>query len=409
MQERKSMKKFRVWLVGVTLAPCLIAVGAMQAITASPSVAASSSKAPLVIGQVAAVTGAEASSLGGDIETMNAWAKWTNANGGIDGHQVKLISMNTGLDPSVTVSDVTQLIQQDHVIAFVGNTTDVETSYAAQAQKQQIPVIGESLYTPTDWTNPDFYMTGTTAPAIYYGETLLGKKAGATKTADLYCAEAPNCAATVGPLKSAAKQLGLKFVYDTSVSSSAPNYVAPCLAAQSAGANGLNIAEGSAGVLSVAASCVSQGYHPSLLASMAQVTSNWLSSSATQSAIIVSNDAPFYDTSVPSIKTMTAALKKYAPGLVGSPLFDENTVQTWAAGQAFAAAIKAANVGNTATAADVANGLHAFNKNTLAGLAPPLTYPAGKGHLINCFYEAGIAKNKFVTPSGNKYFCAPLP
>jgi branched-chain amino acid transport system substrate-binding protein len=393
------------WRRGVVAATVLaMSTGSLMAVGASGASAASGGTT-IVIGTVAATTGGVASSIGGDLRVMQAWTDWTNAHGGIDGRKVKDIGMDTQLSPSLTVSDVTQLIQQDHVTAIVGSVTDVESAYKGIADAAKVPVIGESLYSTPDWTDPNFYMSGTTAPAVYYGETLLGKKDGVSKTADLYCSSAPNCAATVTPLKTAASKLGVQFVYSASETTSAPNYVAPCLAAEQAGANGLNVAAASSGVLNVATSCNSQGYHPKLLASMAQVTGTWQTNAAAQGAIIVSNDAPYFDTSIPAIKTMTAALKKYAPGLVGSSLFDEDSAQAWAAGQLFAAAVKEGAPKGTVTSAEVIKGLAKLKNDTLTGIAPPLTFTAGQGHLVNCFYEVGISGDKLTAPAGDKYFC----
>ena len=55
---------------------------------------------------------------------------------------------------------------------------------------------------------------------------------------------------------------------------------------------------------------------------------------------------------------MIAALNKYQPGVYMSPTYGENDVYAWTSGLLFTAAAKAANLGNSATAAQVISGLY---------------------------------------------------
>lgn len=66
-----------------------------------------------------------------------------NAEGGINGHQIELIMKDDGLDPARTVSNATELIEQDHVLANV--------YFVGTAQVQQTQSISESSCTPQMW------------------------------------------------------------------------------------------------------------------------------------------------------------------------------------------------------------------------------------------------------------------
>ena len=61
-------------------------------------------------------------------------------------------------------------------------------------------------------------------------------------------------------------------------------------------------------------------------------------------------------------------------------------------GKLFQAAAAAGHlgVGGAPTTAEVIKGLDSLNGDTLDGLAPPLTYTAGKPHPVDCWYYAGV-------------------
>ena len=84
---------------------------------------------------------------------LEAWADWTNANGGINGHQVKLIAMDTGFNPSTALAEVKQLVEQDHIIALVGEQTSFDATFATYLQQKGIPAVGAGLYTQA-WSPP---------------------------------------------------------------------------------------------------------------------------------------------------------------------------------------------------------------------------------------------------------------
>ena len=87
--------------------------------TGGSSGSAAPSGAPIVVGNVSNLTNVQAGIQPDDSATPNAWVKWTNAHGGINGHPVKLVQLDDGADPGKALADVQQLVQQDHVVALV--------------------------------------------------------------------------------------------------------------------------------------------------------------------------------------------------------------------------------------------------------------------------------------------------
>jgi branched-chain amino acid transport system substrate-binding protein len=361
-----------------------------------------------VIGSLADVTGAEASSIGTANRTMQAWAQWTNDNGGINGHQVKLIIKDSQFNPSVALSEVKQMVEQDHIIALVGEDTSFDAVFASYLQQKGVPAIGSGLYTQASYSNPDFFPQGTTAIPENYNLLHLGVTKGFNKFGYMYCAESPACAQSIPLYTALSKLQGVQFVYGASVSASSPDYTAPCLAAKSAGAQYISIGDNSSVIIRVATSCQQQGYNPLKVGTDGSLTGTWATSPAMQGALAVQNNAPFSDTSNPGVQTMIAALNKYQPGVYTSSTYGENDVYGWVSGLLFAAAAKAAHLGNNPTPAQVTSGLYDLHNETLGGMAPPLTYiNNGKGHQIYCSFVMGVENNQFVMPQGQTLNCAP--
>jgi branched-chain amino acid transport system substrate-binding protein len=362
-----------------------------------------------VVGSVTDVTGAEASSLGTANKAVEAWASWTNDNGGVNGHPVKLIAMDTGFNPSTALSEVKQLVEQDHIIALIGEQSSFDATFSKYLQQKGVPMIGGGLFSQASYTNPDWFPQGTTAVPENYNLVHLGTTKGFNKFAYMYCAESPACAQSLPFYQTLSKLQGVQFVYAASVAAASPDYTAPCLAAKAAGAQYISIGDNSSVILRVATSCSQQAYNPLKVGTDGSITGEWATSPAMQGSLMVQNDIPFSDTSYPGVQTMINAMNKYQPGVVNSPTWGENDVFAWVSGLLFTAAAKAANLGNSPTPGQVVNGLYALHDETLGGMAPPITYTNnGKGHQIYCSFVQGVEGNKFTSPQGQTLNCAPV-
>ncbi len=82
---------------------------------------------PIKVGAILSVTG-PASFLGGpEARTLEMLAEEVNAKGGINGHKVELIIMNSEGSPEKAVSFAKQLIEEKKVLAILGPSTSGET------------------------------------------------------------------------------------------------------------------------------------------------------------------------------------------------------------------------------------------------------------------------------------------
>src|SRR5690242_13475306 len=95
----------------------------MAALLVMPSIAASAAPkpkgTPIVIGVIGSVTGPEAASSRQGQTVATAWAKWVNAQGGINGHPVKVALADDGGDPAKGQAAEKTLVDQKNVLAIV--------------------------------------------------------------------------------------------------------------------------------------------------------------------------------------------------------------------------------------------------------------------------------------------------
>jgi branched-chain amino acid transport system substrate-binding protein len=366
--------------------------------------AGASTGAPVVFGDICSCTGPEASTIAQTSSVLQAWASWTNAHGGIDGHKVEVIVKDDGYNPATSLSDAQTLVESDHIIGLFDNS-DEDQSFATYIEQQKVPVFGDTE-TLAGQTNPDFYPQGTSFSNSIAAYAVAMKNAHVKKMADLYCAEVAICAQSVPQLQAALNKegYGTKIVYSIGIGFAAPNYTAQCLAAKQAGATVLSIGDASEVVTRVAINCAKQGYDPIELGGDGTVSKSWLTIPGMQGNIDVQPDLPWFIHDA-ATKDMYTALDKYAPAVAPGPNMGEVVIQNWAMGQEALAAGGAGHLSATPTAAEITNGLESLKGDTLGGLAPPLTFAKGKPHHIPCFFEMGIKDQKFVPLFGGKDLC----
>jgi branched-chain amino acid transport system substrate-binding protein len=365
-----------------------------------------SSKAPLIVGNVESLTGPLASTDGQLLPGIEAWADWTNAHGGINGHQVDLISLDDGGSAATSVANVRRLILQDHIDVLLDGTP-VDSSWATVVQEYKVPVIAD-LFNSTP--NSYYFSPGTPLiPTGNEGAFKAAKQEGGSRLAFLYCTEVSACSQAVPVAQSAAKTYGLTFAYATGISASAPNYTAQCLAVKKAQADIINVYDAAEVQLNVATSCAAIGYSFRILSSDLNFDNSWLANSAVNGAISEVPVFPFSDDSTSATQEYHQAMSKYEPSVVNSQNFGVAQAAGWTAGEevTVAAELGKAGVNGAPTSAEILNGLFAMHGNTLNGLAPPLTYShqANENSLINCFFVMAIKNGKFSEPYGLEPQC----
>jgi branched-chain amino acid transport system substrate-binding protein len=375
---------------------------AKPAATAAPR--ANVSGDPIVVGSICSCSGLFAAFLGRTPDVLKAWEQHTNGTGGINGHPVKVITVDDANNPAKGLAGVKKLIETDKVVAIVGQESLTSATWEKYVAAKGVPVLGGQPIDKPFMTNPDFFASGTTLPVTLFGELSMTKAAGKKKLGLFYCAEAPVCALLEPILAGLGKQLGLE-VEGAKVSSTAPSYAAPCLAFKQKGVDALFAALNSDLVPRVVDACAQQGYRPLSVASTPTTQRSWLGDDNLDGSLIAGTNALYTDTSVPGVKTFIGALDQYVPGLTKDPQFNAPLLYPWAGGELFAAAAAKAKLTPSSTPADVKRGLYALKDETLDGISPPLNFVKGKPAFPTCYFPQRIEGGQFKASGGGEPVC----
>ena len=109
----------------------------------------------MVLGVIGSFTGAQAASIGLAGNGAQVWEDDVNASGGINGHPVKVIIKDDGLNPAQGIQDAKELVQSDHVMAIIGDNSLVDAAWAPYVTSQGVPVIGGNPTESVFFTNPN--------------------------------------------------------------------------------------------------------------------------------------------------------------------------------------------------------------------------------------------------------------
>lgn len=376
--------------------------GATAALSGPAAAKPAGPLAPILLGNVGNYSGPAGASTSAAPTAIQVWAQWTNAHGGINGHPVQVFTADDGADPSRSRSLVQDMVENKHVIAFVGSMTpldaDADISYLEQ---KHIPVVGGDL-TTSQWTSsPVYFPMGTTWLALIDASLKAAHDAGVTKVGVVYCVETSACDVINKRVNESAARYGEQIVYTSRVSVTQPDYTAQCLGAQQNGAQAIWLGVEANSHERFANSCSRQNYHPTYLMANQTSTTHEAQTSGLDGTIA---PAPVFPWMVsggnPEIDAYNQAMQQYAPGVEGSG----STAIQWASGELFKRA--AANIGGQPTTDAVFNGLWALRNETVGGLTPPLTYAAHQASPpVTCYFITKLAAGRWTAPNGAKYEC----
>src|SRR5262249_39452283 len=146
---RVTRASFSLLLIGVVLAACSSSSksssssgsGSTTTAASGPASSPAPAKSTINVGMIVEMTGPQASSARQAGNVGPAWEKWINANGGINGHPVKVFVRDDGGDPTKALAAATELINTDKVIAFAGSVDESTFSWDDLATQNHVPVI----------------------------------------------------------------------------------------------------------------------------------------------------------------------------------------------------------------------------------------------------------------------------
>lgn len=408
----KSVRPWRLSVLVVAVTTCSLALSACgsssKKATASNTTAQSPgstqpSGAPLVIGSIITQTGQGSAIFSPARGVMNAWAQWTNAHGGINGHPVKVDILDDQNTPSLGLSAAHTLVQGDHIVALVGSADNSGSGWGPYLSQQKIPIIGSGGSVAIALTgNSDYYSPGLTYSLSKPLELAVAKKEGDKVIGGIYCAEATACLTATKLTASAATSLGLTVVKEVEVSATSSSYVAPCLTLKQAGAQAITLATDTGTQQKFVDTCAQQGYYPLYLGDAGTITSGWTSDPAYKNAGGVLDEFPWWDTTKPAVAQFQEALQKYDPAGLKSPTI---AAEVWASAMVFEDGAKAAQLGSSPTAGDIVTGLNTLSNDTLGGLVSPITYANGN-RTNKCGYQFVVQSGSFKLLNNGQPACS---
>jgi branched-chain amino acid transport system substrate-binding protein len=338
-------------------------------------------------------------------EAVRVWVKWANAHGGIKGHPVTAIFADDGGDPARHRAAIQKMVEQDKVVAFVG---DAETltgrGSIAYHEQVKVPVIG------SDTGSPHYYDSTMHFPEVATGNPKwvadvaaagqTGKLRGKTKLATLTCVEAQSCGDSDTTFAQQAKDVGLTVVYRARSSITQPDYTTECLQARNAGAELFYVVLDVPSIGRLSQSCSRQGYKPIfVLGSIASVEQP--KDPNLDGASFGSGAFPWFLSNTPARAEFNQAFKTYDPTFKIESL----AATGWTAAKMFETAITPF-VGDDPKPADVLKGLYALNGNDLGGLTYPLRFAEGqKPPMTACFHLITIRNGAWTSDDGGQLQC----
>jgi ABC-type branched-subunit amino acid transport system substrate-binding protein len=134
--------------------PILVAVFALLAASCSSSSSSSSTAKPqaakggsYVVGSTGDLSGPAAAVGGALRDGYEAYFSYVNSHGGIDGHKVKLISLDDASNPTTGVANTKQLTEIDHVNAELVFLSTVLVAAAPVLESTKTPTISQGITT----------------------------------------------------------------------------------------------------------------------------------------------------------------------------------------------------------------------------------------------------------------------
>ena len=409
LSPRLFTRATRAMTAGVVM---VAAAATLSLVAATPASGQKATGDPIVLGNVGSYSAPNAANgVAVGQKAIVGWAKWVNSHGGVNGHPIKLIQKDNKGDQALAVSQVKELVEQDHVVAFVAQQDgSLNSGYADYLKAKNIPVLGGSVFTVDPWvSNPMFYPQGITAIPDITALVAIAKKAGYKKMGSLACSEAAQCAAANALVKGLSTKGGVDYVYGGLVSSTAPDYTANCLAAKDAGADSLMLLIPTADEgRKIADDCARQNYKPAWIIPGEAIGAGYLKTNAFNNAFNAAGVLPWFSKD-PAMKDFKAAMKKYTNLNLDKAEEPLSANDAWVSGLMFQKAVELSGVTGVPTSADILSGLSKFNDETLGGLAGGLTFTKIADKNQGCYFTIQIKKQKFTLPSGSKSDCVPTP
>jgi branched-chain amino acid transport system substrate-binding protein len=361
----------------------------------------------ITIGSVGEQSGIAGAAVASGAQAISAWAAYVNSQGGLRCHPIRFVAADDGADPSRNQALTQQLVEQDHVAAFVYNDAPLASSGSINYLVQhRIPSIGTGGLEEAYEQHPNLFPQ----TAVGAGAAVAGLKGIAAQLTPaqrahfgaLSCIEASECAAGKNVSPAVARRIGIKVVYNGSASLTAPDYTSQCLSAKRAGAQVLTLVLDPSSIHRAAANCRAAGFTGVFATVATVVVPDDLTDPNLNHLVFDAPVKPWVSTDNAQIALMTQVLSKYAPGLnpAGSPGMG------WTSAQLFAASSVYWPNKQQISSADILAAMGHIKNWDVGGMTAPLTFRTGHATPSPlCGFEMQIRNGRFITPNHGARVC----
>lgn len=359
---------------------------------------------PIVLGTVGAYSGGTAELLAPGARALQAWAAATNADGGINGRQVKVIVRDDGGDPGRSKAAMQQLVEQDKVDAVVAAMAVSETvnAWRGYVEDKGVPVIG-GLCGISGWENsPVLFRQCPAQPTLVFGTAKLGATYAEGKAlGGLFCTEVNACTTVEKQLfdQGYAKKAGLDPRYRARISLFQTDFTAECMQARDNGVELLWVVA-DAGVISrVAESCSRQNYNPQFISLAGALNPDTVTKRGLGDMVVGAPVFPFAGISTPAAREFQDTWERHG----GESEPNAAAADGWTAANLFE---KAANaVKGDISRSSLITALRGLRDERLGGLSVPLNFGPRGTNDVKCIYYMQGSDGKWTAPKGDKTTC----
>jgi branched-chain amino acid transport system substrate-binding protein len=372
---------------------------------ATPAPGAGGPKSEILLGSFGAESGILGAVSGPAPPGLRAWSAYINAKGGINGHPVRVILGDDNADPARTLAIVRQMVEQDHVIAFLNDYSFTLAAVTKYLEDKQIPDVGSIGGDVAGDHSPMVFhpLVGPDKGQAWGFLLTVASQTDKKKLGILYCREATTCSVQMNSFKKLLPWNGLQDVYEAQVSLAQPDYTAEMLQAQRAGAEVILCLIDSASVARVAQSAHRQGYNP-IFAGTYNLNQDLVFAGGKEvEGLLLTSRTPPWDSS-PKMQFYRDAMDRYQPkayrGDLGGGVFVAGKLLEEKIGPF---------IQEPPTTAQILQGLYALHDETLGGLLPGVGFVHGEHFTTNqCVVPVKLTGGKFVAhDAAESFVCAP--
>lgn len=361
---------------------------------------------PIVIGNIGTVSKAYAkySEYAPMQKAVQAWADWTNRNGGINGRPIRVEVADDDNSVAKHYSLVQQMVEQKHVTAFVGNpAVDTQPASARYLEEKGVPAIGGSLgnaiWGRSTMLFPHGIAETNKARMLMQAAALTGKHKFAFLTVPKSPRELIIKALRSGP----AQEAGIEVIFDSAVQEGRTADNSPaCLAAKKAGVEIVTIAGDFETIASVMESCAKSGFNPAYVTTGTITSPEYLKAVGKngEGTIGVSRFLPWEGDKPAELKTYREIMKSHGLEL------NQATLSGYISARIFEEAVK--RIKGEVTPASVVQALRSLNGSDLNGLVAPLGFSTSSGEFNPgslCFWPLIVKNGQWKPKPGKGSVC----